>query len=163
MIVTHRSAPRYKQDLFGFWKLLNLLQLLPHSSWCSRNGLGQLEQETIEVFSELISSVPVLIGSGESSLWDEQLEYTVISGELELLRSSGLPVALNGYDIKNEASELVAEAEFAWPDYKVVLLTEEQQEYVKTLETLRWHCFVEPVDETLIEQFKGLIGTNNNE
>ncbi|MFH4481278.1 DEAD/DEAH box helicase [Vibrio diabolicus] len=151
------SISRYKQDLFGFWKILNLLQLLPNSSWCSRKGISAVDLVSQAVEEEgSYSSIDAM--ENELTPWEEQLEYTDISGEPDLLVSSGLPVGLNGFDIKNDASESVAEAEFAWPDNKVALLTEEQLEHKKTIEDLGWQCFVEPVNEALIEQLLVVIG-----
>ncbi|MBW8190316.1 NERD domain-containing protein/DEAD/DEAH box helicase [Neiella marina] len=119
-------------------------------------ALTRATQKLVVIWSTEIDA----ISTRPNREWQEQLEYTEIAGEPTLLASSGLPVGLNGFDIRDGKFESVAEAEFAWPKHKIALLTTDQEKYRGALEELGWKCFWEPVNQKLVENLIEALGTN---
>ncbi|MCK5667429.1 MAG: hypothetical protein KAI17_28270, partial [Thiotrichaceae bacterium] len=139
----------YKPSLIGFWKVVNILQFLSDVSWCAKTSLG----------TDLYDAEEVIIkpsAVSHNSNWAGCLEETLLSGNLDLLISSELPVAEAGYELM-EGDEVIALAELAWEKQKVAIFPHDADEDIEQFKKQGWSCLVDPINEKLIEELKSLI------
>ena len=147
---TESDNESYKKSLIGFWKVINVLQLMADVSWCAKTSLGSEHKN---------AAINIKPQVEDSSEWSECLEETLLAGNVGLLGSSTLPVAEAGYELMSE-NEVVAMAELAWVKQKLAVFPQDAADDIKCFERQGWNCLVDPIDEALIEKIE--IAINNN-
>jgi len=147
----------YKPSLIGFWKLINVLQFLSDVSWCSKKSIesGSVLSESHDL-EQMVVKLPM---SREASKWAECLQETLLSGDIDLLILSEIAIAEIGYELEING-EIVAMAELAWESQKVAVFPQDADEDIEQFNVQDWHCFVDPINEELIEHLIVLIKTH---
>ncbi|QEP42979.1 DEAD/DEAH box helicase [Ectothiorhodospiraceae bacterium BW-2] len=155
--------PGYKAALIGYWKLINILQLLDNISWCSRtsvkNGASSFALETSRE-ARIDAAKQPEPSSEKSAAWQSCLDETLLSGEIERFYASKLPIPEVGYELTLN-SVVVAEAELAWEAKKVAVFAPTTAESeIEHFKQQGWSCLSDPVHSGLIEQLEQLLGVN---
>ncbi len=147
----------YKPSLIGFWKVVNILQFLPDVSWCAKKSIesGAVVYNSPEIEKMMIKSSV----TGDDTEWTEYLEGSLLSGNIDLLASSGLPIAVAGYELEIN-DEIVAMAELAWESHKVAVFPQDADEEIEQFNAQGWNCLVDPINEELIEKLEALVKTH---
>ena len=125
----------FKSAWQAFLKAFNLLQFLPWSGFSSAKGISAGVYEAIAFnASKTISPADVSIEVG--GLLEDVLE-SILPALTEWL-SQGSDAPTVGFEFQNDEGEVVAEAELAWPEYKVAGLLEEQAEFDPLFLSVGW-------------------------
>ncbi len=125
----------FKPAWQAFLKAFNLLQFLPWSGFSSAKGISAGVYEAIAFnASKTISSADANIEAGE--LLEDVLES--VRSALTVWLNQGGEVPMVGFEFQNDDGEVVAEAELAWPDHKIVGLLEEQAEFDPLFLSVGW-------------------------
>lgn len=137
---------RQKENYKEIWRCMlgtaNLLQFLPGFQWVSR---ALVEEREIGVVAAPLPDPSLPESGGElSEVWTEALE---LSDPLvhELLRScaaAGKAPPEIGFELAGANGRICAEAELAWMDGRVAVLTEDQEEFVEAFEEQEWLVFL---------------------
>ncbi len=132
-----RGTPAFQQVWNGYLRLYNLFQFLPHVLFVTRRGneggscanLGAVEPAGAGAVTEEA-------GGG----WAEVREMTnaELHPLLDRLAEEGWPEPEPGFELADEAGEIVAQAELAWPEWQVALLREEELEYEAAFVAAGW-------------------------
>jgi hypothetical protein len=75
------------------------------------------------------------------------------------LEKSGLSVPVVGYEIDNDQGEVVAEAELAWPDQKIICLYAEESEQLSSESLPEWTRVL--LEEEWESEVKSLFNVSN--
>lgn len=132
----------YQRQWRGFWSLYNMLQVLPHF----RATTPELAQGGYRC-EEAEQSPPQANGLTAEML--EDLEHDLMA---LLLNRPLLPPEIF-YELTDERGMVIGDTvEIAWPEEKVAIVTEDQEELADTLKQWGWHAYVwgqEPKEDLL--------------
>ncbi|MFT4928593.1 MAG: DEAD/DEAH box helicase domain-containing protein [Phenylobacterium sp.] len=132
----------YKRALMGYWKLFNLLQLLPDISWSTKKSV---DWQTPTVKSQTLSS----LSTPNAEQWHECLQDCLLQGDFTLLSNTDLTIPEVGYELMN-GDEVVAMAELAWSDRQLAVFPQDAAEDSAVFAASGWQCLSDPVDAALI-------------
>ena len=81
-----------------------------------------------------------LVNSDDSLGWTEAIKQAseAVNDWMQQAKDSGLPIPEVFFELANDKGVVVAEGELAWPQAKVVLLTEEQSSFKSEFERAGW-------------------------
>jgi len=154
-----------KRSWHGWLSAANLFQFLPHFIWSSSSGVesGVYEAITLDRRGSFIS-----VDEGEdgeqfvsSEAWRDAcgLVDSELKESLCELEKSGLSVPVVGYEIDNDQGEVVAEAELAWPDQKIICLYAEESEQLSSESLPEWTRVL--LEEEWESEVKSLFNVSN--
>jgi hypothetical protein len=127
-----REAEEFKYVWNGFLRLVNLGQFLPGFVFVTGSGVQNQAYDRLELFAELPGSVVAQPPSAPETVpvaaWEELKELTgpELHPLLEVLQRRGWPPPVAGFELADEGGEIVAQAELAWEDWRLALLTSEE-------------------------------------
>ncbi len=118
---------KYKEEWNGFWQFFNVMQFSQRFVGCSITGLNKSSYEVLG----LIGTTTPTPETEETTGWDvikEQLYSEEAIAFMNKCASLGIePPSIVGFEFE-KGGIIVAEAEMAWEDKKVVFLTSDQVE-----------------------------------
>ena len=144
----------------AFWNLSNLLQFVPQFSLSSALGVegeryaaapAEQVMETAATQAAKPASEP------EESRWADVRTLSLFGDAVADLQKAGLPCPDSGYELQDEAGEIVAELELAWPGSRVGLLVDPDPQTQATLEERGWSTWVGLDEETIEALAKMLV------
>ena len=133
----HHGSSAWKQAWREFLRLGNLLQSLTRFEFVSSLGLSS------ELYRTILDSA---LGLEKEKVRD-QLASLVELVALELrdlcaqVEQRGKPLPQAGFELTNDAGEIIATAELAWPSCQVAVLLEHESDGAGFFETAGWRVF----------------------
>jgi DEAD/DEAH box helicase domain-containing protein len=129
-----------KKDFQAYWtgylRLFNLFQFLPVCFFVTQDGLSRQLYDALEIatdYSEAYRTQP----EGWGEIIDETDES--LHALIEKLADRGWPVAeIPPYELVDETGMTVAEAELAWPEFKIAFLEQSQESNAHHFENNGW-------------------------
>lgn len=150
-----REKPEFEAAWNGFLRCGNLFQFLPESHFSTADAkaagisfeTGQTEAPSSETET-----------SGE---WRDVLELTDarFHGLINRLARGGWAVPEVGFELVNDAGEIIAEAELAWTDLEIAMLEADQSTDKDAFETAGWRVFE---IETVVSNLDEFLETTNH-
>ena len=120
----------------AFWGMSNLLQFLPGYSMSSVRGVEQGRYHPVEMNLE-----PEVVVDEVGSDWQELCELSVFGRELLELRTHQYAMPEVGYELR-EGDAVCAEAELAWPEERLAVFYEDDEETRRAFIDAGWQVFV---------------------
>ncbi|MBY5946833.1 DEAD/DEAH box helicase [Photobacterium rosenbergii] len=152
----------YEQALNGFWKLVNIGQFSSDFSFTSRKVLREVpvtEPAKDTKRKEPTDSSCVSSGSDHDEAWQEIIELEILEQEsIDMMISMGIPAPEVGFELRDEAGEIVADAELAWPEIKIALILPDMDEFFPVFEGQGWTPVVGELDEKTMNKLQDLMG-----
>ena len=149
----HHGIPEWKRAWREFLRLGNLLQFLPHLQFVSSVGLGR------ELYRPILESSVEL---QEDKISDQLVSLVeLVALEMrdlcaQVARSHKLlPHA--GFELTNDAGEIVATAELAWPSRQIAVLLDHEVDGLRFFEAAGWRAFIAENVRTAPEQLLNLL------
>jgi len=119
--------------------LFNTLQVLPGVLLMSGSGLRAGDCEALK---PAMATPPGTADDGAAlaAEWAAVLDQALpaVHAGLKALVASGLPPPLAGHELADERGHVVAEAELAWPQYRLVVLLPEQEDLMPAWRGAGW-------------------------
>ncbi|NBG88128.1 DEAD/DEAH box helicase [Isachenkonia alkalipeptolytica] len=139
-------SDRYEADWNGFWHFYNVMQFLDTFMAFTETGLQQDIYNELEItdYAEIESAQFSLSANAEEwELVKEQIldEEIIIILVDSLIKNNMEPPSSVGFELENENSKIIAQAELAWEERKIAILLPEQNEYKPVFEKLGWKAF----------------------
>ena len=134
---TDREKPEFEAAWNGFLRCGNLFQFLPESYFSTADakaaGISFETGKPDEPASE----------TATSDEWREVRELTDarFHGLIDRLAQGGWSVPEVGFELENDAGEIIAECELAWPDLRIAILQAEQSTEKDVFEMAGWGVF----------------------
>jgi len=147
----------FEREWQAFWGASNLLQFQPRFSLSSALGVEG------ERYVRVVPTEQAASGGVESAeeappvgdpCWGEVLKYSLFGDEVQKLQQTGVPCPRSGHELQDDAGEIIAELELAWPDLRVGLLADPDAEIQATLDDLGWSVWV-GLDQQTIQAVAG--------
>ena len=127
--VTSDEQTRHEAWRLWLW-LFNTFQTLPGMALATRSGLDARDYDDL-TFTEAVHPAGSAHASAHATAWQDVIDHAMadLFPDLEALLAEGLPPPDEvGFELA-EADEVIAEAELAWTDRKLVVLMAHQAEY----------------------------------
>jgi DEAD/DEAH box helicase domain-containing protein len=143
-----RNQSDFKEDWNRFWLLTNLLQFLP--------GFIPVSTEYILSTSDEITPAPTLVESAGQE-WVQAFRFASpeISNLLLDCQNANIPAPIIGYELMDNTGRIIAMAEAAWEDKKIVILVSDIEENKPAFESLGWITFSSgDTSSVLIEHYQ---------
>jgi DEAD/DEAH box helicase domain-containing protein len=145
----------YEEEWNGFWHFFNIMQFLEGYKAVSQIGIElSVYTPLIQVFEQTKAAEPSVI---IDEAWKDSLEYMVEEAKpiVKKLISLGVRApSATGYELANEAGAIIAEAEIAWIENRIVFLTDIQKEFAQTFTVNGWKVITKD-SELTIDIFNG--------
>lgn len=111
----------------GFLRLYNLMQFLPKTGFFTTTGIAKGVYESIPwILAEggVDRDVSIHQAGELGKEWLEVMTYvdSTLHSILQEISGTGFPVPEVGYELTDASGEIVAEAELAWPNWRVAVL-----------------------------------------
>ena len=141
-----REHPHYRPVWNGVLRLYNLLQFLPGAWWTTRIGVAR------DVYPEYARTDQPPPDTVHPDGWEEAMELAAPELRPAMVQWSalGLPGPEAGFELIGQAGRVIAEAELAWPERKVVVLLSEQWEWAALFADTGWRV-VEEGTESFVD------------
>lgn len=140
----------YEAGLYGFWRVVNVLQFLSDMTFSSRKAV-HLPLEPVTTLSG--ATVVPDIQSDEN--WADIIEFGLLgTEEISLLQKLSLPAPVVGYELQDAYGEIIAEADLAWPLQKQALIIDNQA-FVGLFENMGWLVAFGPIDSNTLQNLSG--------
>lgn len=126
-------------------RLYQWLQMLPGWVMTTRTGWSEGDAEVSKPASVgLASGGPVPSAAGVDPEWQRILGEAVaeVGHGLGFLLAGAAPIPEVGYEGADERGRVFAEAELAWPDHKLVVLTSAQEDQAVAWRAKGWSVFM---------------------
>lgn len=136
--------------------LFNTLQTMGGLLLVTQQGLIERDYEALAPNQALLPSQNAQ-GQAQAAAWVDLAARAVsaIRTVVMTLAKFDLPLPEVGHELPDDLGDVLAEAELAWLDKKVVVLLEHQVEYAETWQAQGWRCVVAQGDWT--EQVSALL------
>ncbi|MBU1282126.1 MAG: DEAD/DEAH box helicase [Gammaproteobacteria bacterium] len=134
----------------------NHLQVLPGMLLATSKSLASGD---FSALSKTLGGKPATPGQGEDSAWQaifNQVVKSVKPGLEQLVTLGVVPPDAVGYELPSLDGDVLAEAELAWVEKRLVLLLENQDDYAPEWQTHGWQCVI-AAGEEWPEQLAALI------
>ena len=149
---TNRESPDYRPVWNGVIRLFNLLQFLPNAWWTTRLGVKR------HVYPEYVRVDSAPPGDLPREEWKEALALVAPELRPAMKHWSGLdlPAPEVGFELTGPEGRVLAEAELAWPDWKVAVLLAEQRVWAASFEEAGW-TVLDSAAENLTESVAAIL------
>lgn len=145
----HSEDSGYEAGFYGFWRLVNLLQFLPDMSFTSRKAIHQPQEKLVVLPIEAAQEVQ------SDASWAEIIEFELLTNdEIALLQTHGFGAPVPGYALQNDLGEIIAEADIAWPERKLVIIFEDEN-FASHFTTHGWQVALGPISEETLQHLSG--------
>jgi DEAD/DEAH box helicase domain-containing protein len=133
---TAREREDFEAVWNGFVRLYNLWQFLPYAFCMTQEGLQKHVYDSLHIKEQ----VP---GEVKGDAWAEVRAVTDRAWHelLDRLACTGWTIPEAGYELTDDTGEIIASAEFAWPDLKLAFLQEHEQVYAAAFEKAGWRSY----------------------
>lgn len=134
-----------EEELRTHWRrwlhIFNSFQALPGMILATESGIQAGDCEMLKPAGAPAAPLPGVVHQGELQEWAELsgLAADVVRPGLRELAMSGAEPPTVGYELADERGVVVAEAELAWPEHHVVLLTSTQGDMGDAWSKSGWH------------------------
>ncbi len=131
-----------QHEIWRRWlALFNTLQVLSGFVMATRRGLQGGDCEILAP-SRMVAPATDGPGAAIGAGWQVTLDSAVVAvrAELATLADAGIDTPEVGYEYPDENGSIVAEAELAWPRFKVVVLLESQIEFTSVWSDAGWQA-----------------------
>jgi DEAD/DEAH box helicase domain-containing protein len=120
----------------GYLRLFNFFQFLPYTFFTTREGIFKKAYDRIAPFEEKVT----VDTTTNTEAWEEIKELTEhsIHELLDWFENSGWSVPEVGYELEGQEGEVIATAELAWIELKIVFLLEEEQAFESKFNEAGW-------------------------
>ena len=139
--VTAREREDFEAVWNGFVRLYNLFQFLPFAFCVTQEGLQQHTYDSLRIKEKVTGEVTVREAPFDTWAEVRAVTDTALHEFLDRLARTGWTVPEAGYELADDAGEIIASAEFAWPDLKLAFLQEHEQIHAATFETTGWQSY----------------------
>jgi DEAD/DEAH box helicase domain-containing protein len=138
------------------------MQFLPNFFGLTRTGLDKSlynELHIIQTPVAAIAQAPEGDLPGNEKAWTEIINECIFDSEIKqaaremMARQIPQPPTL-GFELANPAGTVVAEAEMAWPDLKIVFLSPEQANFKRIFSAMGWKTF-DALNPLTLSPFEG--------
>ncbi|MBC7704127.1 MAG: DEAD/DEAH box helicase [Rhodoferax sp.] len=123
--------------------LFNTLQVLPGVLLMSGSGLRAGDCEALK---PAVAAPPATADDGAAlaAEWAAVVDQALaaVHAGLKALAATGLPPPLAGHELADERGRVVAEAELAWPQYRLVVLLPDQEDLMPAWRAAGWQVVV---------------------
>ena len=130
----HKDEATWKRTWREFLRLGNLLQFLPGLEYVCSSGVAEGAYELIFETPKVKDSI-VRDAATQALLEEVVPELRDLCGAL---LSEGKPMPEGGYEFTDEQGEIVATAELAWPEFKLVVLQPDEEPGRGRFEAQNW-------------------------
>lgn len=148
-----RRDGRFEDSWRSFLQAWNLLQF--------HDGLSVVSSELVSAAEYAPKAEPELAVTAAEPATGPATEDRALTEQLEfaseaaapLIRAvfeAGLTLPENGYELASASGRVVAEADLAWPEYRIAVLTEAQAEDREVFEERGWRVFMHPIEAVAI-------------
>lgn len=139
--VTAREREDFEAVWNGFVRLYNLFQFLPLAFCVTQEGLQKRAYDSLHIKEKVTGEVKVREATFD--VWAEvrAVTDTALHDLLDRLAHTGWTVPEAGYELADDAGEIIAAAELAWPDLKMAFLQENEQVYAAAFEKAGWRSY----------------------
>jgi DEAD/DEAH box helicase domain-containing protein len=133
-----REREDFEATWNGFVRLYNLFQFLPSVFFVTQEGLTGHAYDSLRLHETAAPARRVMETTHDA--WAEVRAVTdaVLHELLDRLAGAGWSVPEAGYELTNDAGEIVATAELAWPDLRRAFLREDERAYTEVFEKAGW-------------------------
>lgn len=147
----------YDPDWNGFWHFTNVMQFNTNAYFMSKQGMTKGIYSTISTIitdeSEPEATVITIINVDDTwkDIMDDFIDDIAKTCANEMM-SNGIPAPTAvGFELEDSTGAVIAEAEMAWEDKKVVWLLPEQEECINVFESQGWKVLVssQTIDSTV--------------
>ena len=141
-----KTAPAFEQAWQDLLDASNVMQFVQNSTIITETGLKNDIYDVIIDSLEPAETASTEEADDENSEWksiiEDQIFDAVVQSLARQLAAAAAPVpSVIGYELTDEAGACIAEAELAWEDMKIAVLTEEQEECRDAFEAAGWKVF----------------------
>ena len=132
--------------------LYNLLQVLPGMAMATNGGLAAGDCDGLNPATPSGGGAGSADQAAWSQAWIEAMELTLppLRPGMQALAQQDVMAPLVGHELADDRGEVVAEAELAWPDQQLVLLTHEQADMADVWIREGWRAMVLEMSGTSI-------------
>jgi len=144
---------KYEEEWNGFLQFSNVMQFDEKFIAVSYTGLANqsyYKLSNIDGAEESVDEIPEAWNEVKELLFDDESKAI-----LDACRTHGLPVPEDvGYELVDEAGEVVAELEIVWVSKKIGYMTEDQKINMESAKALGWRIFTmrEEIDGAFKEE-----------
>jgi len=153
-----KARPGFQSSWNGFLRLYNYCQFLPHSYFVTAEGNKAKAYDTLKVFEEPFAEKLLVEKALPEKEWEKLKELTEEKFHplLDQLMKNEWPVPVAGYECEGTNGEIIACAELAWEQIKIVFLTDEEGIYQNIFLDKGWKTYMISDVLTDPEQFLNL-------
>lgn len=153
---------KYYEDWNGFWHFVNVMQFTNHITFVTTKGLENAVYTVLSIFDIPVNSEESTTDTNSSvdKKWNEYIDDELFSDDVtkvcvKEMMNHNIPAPSNvGEEITDERGAVIAMAEMAWEDLKIVWLSPEQEEYIDNFRTRGWKVLISS-DKINLEDFGG--------
>ena len=129
-----RQDADYRPVWNGVLRIFNLLQFLPCAWWTTRRGVER------NVYPEYARAEWVSASAGPRDEWEEAVDLAApeLRSAMDRWSELGVPAPEAGFELTGPTGRVIAEAELAWPEFKVAVLLPEQRSCAGQFEGAGW-------------------------
>ena len=144
---------KYEADWNGFWQFFNIMQFSPDFLAICTNGIEQLTYSLLPIENQKVGTDSLRV-DGLNEEWKDIFDFELEVESLEMANklmnlNSIIPTEI-GYELVDEDNEVIAEAEMAWEEQRIVFLISEQDSYIKAFADNGWKVFL--ADESIPDE-----------